>query len=310
MNSKVYIILLNYKNWQDTLECLLSIENLAYKNFEVVLVDNFSQNNSIQNIQQSLAKQKLSFTIHFIELVENGGFAKGNNAGLKFAQEIGDGDFFWVLNNDTTLDELALDQLVGAVILDRKAERKVGLYGSKLRYYSHPELLQAMGGQYNKWLGSMKEVGNLEIDKGQYDTNTTPNVLIGAAIFVTIDFLKEVGYFNEIYFIYFEEIDWAERGRKLGWGLKVVPSSVVYHKQGMATQASGLQNDQKSKLSDFYYFRNRLRITAQYFPYCLLTVYLSYLFTAINRIRRGQWDRLEMLWKVMWKFKTINWSDV
>jgi len=310
MNPKVYIILLNYKNWQDTLECLVSLNRQSYANFEAVIVDNDSGNNSLQQIQTSLRDQNILYSIHYIQSQENGGFSKGNNEGLRFALSQSDGDYFWILNNDTTLDTQALECLVIKAQSDWKNGLKTGLYGSKLRYHARPEIIQAVGGRYNKWLGMLKEVGNLATDKGQFDQLVEPNVLVGASLFASKDFIEDVGLLGEDYFLYFEELDWAERAKRKGWRMMVVPESIVFHKQGMATQANGLQNNQKSKLSDFYYFRNRLRVTAQYFPFCLPTVYLSFMFTAMNRIRRGQWNRLGMLWNVLWRFKTIEFSDV
>lgn len=304
---KVYIVLLNYKNWEDTVECLLSLNNLKEAFFEVVVVDNASGNESLVAIKSSLAGVKLNYKINYLQAEHNGGFAKGNNIGINFALERGDGSYVWVLNNDTTVDEYSLKFLIEKAFGNFQSGLKIGVYGSKLRYYSQPEVLQAMGGRYNKCLGTIKEIGNLELDKGQFDHCNDVNVVIGAAMFLPSECLVDVGLLSEEYFIYFEEIDLVEKAKKMGWGVACVPESVVYHKQGMATNANGLDNLNKSKLSDFFYFRNRLKVTYKFYPFYLPTVYLSYIFTAINRIRRGQWRRLWMLFKVLFRFRTIQW---
>lgn len=309
MHGKVYIIVLNYKHWEDTVECVQSLQKLVYKGeVDIIVVDNCSQNNSLENIQHRLVDTHSPFPVHYMGLYSNGGFAKGNNAGLHFALQKGDGAYFWVLNNDTTVDSSSLEHLVAQAENDKRHFRRIGLYGTKLRYYAFPEKLQAVGGIYNKWFATLKEKGNLEIDKGQYDEERFPNVLVGASLFATKDFLHEVGLLGEDYFIYFEEEDWAERARRRDWGMCVVTESIVYHKQGVATQANGLNNNHKSRFSDFFYFRNRLRVTARFFPYCLPTVYLSFVFIALNRIRRKQWDRLGLIIYLMFRFRTAEWK--
>jgi GT2 family glycosyltransferase len=299
MNPKVYIILLNYKNWQDTLECLLSLNKQSYANFETVVVDNNSGNDSLQQIQARLRDQNILYPVHYMQSEENGGFAKGNNVGIKFARERKDGKYFWVLNNDTVIATHAISELVKKASKDEMESVKVGIYGSKLLYHTKPNTIQAVGGNYNKWLGTLIEIGNLKIDKGQYDYSKKSNMVIGAAMFVSDEFIQEVGLLGEEYFLYFEEVDWVERAKRKGWSISTVTSSIVFHKQGVSTQANGLKNAEKSKISDYYYFKNRILITKKYFPYCLPSVYASYIITAFNRIKRGQWDRLGMMWDII-----------
>jgi GT2 family glycosyltransferase len=292
---KVYVILLNYQNWQDTEECLRSLETLDYDHLEVVLVDNCSPNKSLDILRN------ISFRlpIHFIQSEENGGFAKGNNLGLHVALARNDAAYYWLLNNDTTVDERALFELVNVAEADKAEGQKVGIYGSKLRYYAHPELLQAVGASYNHWFAYVKETGNMEVDKGQYDHLKEVDFLPGASFMVSDVFVREVGLMGEEYFLYFEELDWAVRARRAGWATRLVPQSLVYHKHGASVKASGLHKKEKSRISEFYFARNKLLFTSRYFPYCLPTVYLSFFVTMAKRIKSGQWDRIGMFVRIL-----------
>lgn len=299
---KVYIVILSTRTKQETVDCLLSLEASTYRAFEVVVVENQSGDDSLAFIQQGVAG-RVAYPVHYLESPANNGFAFGNNVGLRFALARADGCYFWVLNNDTIVPPDTLARQVQGAEDDRRAGRRIGQYGIKLRYHSHPDLLQAVGGTYNKWLSITREIGNFERDTGQYDQHAPrPDILIGASLFVSADFLHEVGLLGEDYFIYYEEHDWAVRGRRKGWGLRVLADAMIYHKQGVSSGGGSGDRARKSAFSDFYSFRNRLLFTARYHPHCLPTVYLSFFGVALNRIRRRQWDRLPMMLTLMLTF--------
>ena len=301
---KVYVVLLNTRTRQETVDCLLSLEGASHRAFEVIVVENASGDGSLEFIQQGV-RGRTTYPVHFLESPANDGFAAGNNIGLRFARSRGDGRYFWVLNNDTIVPRDALAALVRAAEDDRAAGLKIGQYGAKLLYHSRPDTIQAVGGTYNRWLGITREIGNMEKDRGQYDHQAPrPDILIGASLFVSREFLDEVGLLGDDYFLYYEEHDWAERGRRKGWGLRVVPECVIYHKQGISTGGGGGNKARKSAFSDFYSFRNKLLFTARYFPWCLPTVYCGFLGVALRRIARGQWSRLPMMLGLMFTFFT------
>ncbi|MDP1858863.1 MAG: glycosyltransferase family 2 protein [Gemmatimonadaceae bacterium] len=302
MPPKVYVVILNYRTWTDTVECLESLCHTSHRPFEVIVADNASGDGSLDRIREAV-DGRLNFPLHYLQSAFNGGFAAGNNIGLRYALAAGDGRYFWLLNSDTVVTPEAMSALVGAAEDDHSRGRKIGQYGSKLLYHARPHLIQAVGGSYNKWFGVTKELGNLQRDTGQFDvTAPTPDILIGASLFVSSLFLQETGLMCEDYFLYFEEHDWAVRGARRGFGLRVVPGSVIYHKQGVSIGAVGGDRQGKSVLSDFYSFRNRLLFTLRFFPYCLPTVYLGCLGVAVNRARRRQWNRLPMMLRLMCTF--------
>ena len=109
---RVYIIILNYNNPKDTIECLESIyHQLIYDNFHVVLLDNSSTDDS-ECIFKNWQQENKPFNFTFIQTGANKGFAGGNNIGILFAQKQGDMDYVWILNNDTVVVKDTLLELV------------------------------------------------------------------------------------------------------------------------------------------------------------------------------------------------------
>lgn len=293
---KVYIIILNWNGWKDTIECLESVFSLKYKFYQVVVCDNNSNDNSMDKIKEwaegkieadvscllsGMKCHKINKPIKYKEIdkIHNGtfikeklvliqieinmGFAFGNNIGIFFALNQGDAEYIWILNNDTVVDNAALYELVNKM----KKNDNVGICGSKLIYYDNPQKIQALGGKYNKFFGRSRHV----VDESKIDNI---DYVVGASMLVSKSFINEVGYMDESYFLYFEEIDWALRA-KYKYKLLVSLKSIVYHKEGSSTGSK--EGGEISKLSDYYSIRNRIIITKRYFKRFLPFVYIGIL---------------------------------
>ena len=334
--DKIFIIVLNYNGWKDTIECLESIFKIQSPAFQVIMVDNCSSNNSVSHILD-WAEGKLDVDIpsghplrHLscppvpkplnyillkendysptgqplivIEANHNGGYAAGNNIGLRYAMQQNNFTYAWLLNNDTVIAPDALENLVKMHNTAPQKERK-GLLGTKILYYDNPIILQCAGGaRYNKWTGMASELGNKEEDKGQYDETHLPiDYICGASMFVSKPFLEDVGLLCEDYFLYFEEMDWALRAQKADWQLGYAMQAKVYHKEGSSTGGGRRPGRKKnSKLSEFHVIRNKINFTRKFYGLLpLLSIYASFLLIIFNRIRRGQFDRIPMLLKIM-----------
>ncbi|WP_169921759.1 glycosyltransferase family 2 protein [Spirosoma rigui] len=337
LTPKVYIVLLNYNGWADTLECLESLAKLTFPRYQIIVVDNCSENNSLQYIQEwaNGSRQSVVYPANtlchlshppvgkpipyklysrieaesggdrqdtssmiLIQTGANLGFAGGNNVALRYILERGDGEYVWLLNNDTVVEPDSLMHLVDCH--KKNAVRKAGIVGAKVRYYHNPALIQCIAGaSYNKWFGYSQQIGNQAFDQGQFDTDTVkPDLIIGACMLVSTSFLKTVGLLNEEYFLYFEEQDWSERARRNGYTLAYTTQAVIYHKEGGTIGASQWKGN--SPLSDYYLTRSKLLFTEKYFggP-TLMTVKLSFAATLVNRLLRKQFSRIPMLIKLV-----------
>lgn len=228
-DKDVAIIILNWNAYDDTFECLKSLEHLTYPYFHVFLVDNASQDESFEKLQQDYKNGKLNVPITFIQTGANLGFAGGNNVAIKEAYNQGY-QYFWMLNNDTVVDPNALTPLVEVL----EKDKQVGIVGSKIYYYGTNKIWFA-GGIVNTWTGTTKHIGIKEEDKGRYDQVQEVDYITGCSLFFRKDLIETVGYMKEDYFLYYEETDWNVRASQKGWKIIYNPSSVVYHKVSMSS---------------------------------------------------------------------------
>ena len=209
--SSVAVILLNWNGYQDTYECLKSLETLSYPNFHVFLVDNDSSDDSFTKLKKDQESGKFNVGLTCIQSGGNLGCAGGNNVGIKRAYEQGF-DYYWMLNNDTYVDPDALSTLVEVI----ENDKKVGIVGSKI-YYADTKLLWFAGGSVNPYIGTSKMIGIEEEDKGQYDEQKEVDFIVGCSMLFNREVIESIGYLEEDYFIYYEDTDWNLRAKKAGW---------------------------------------------------------------------------------------------
>lgn len=324
--DKVYIIVLNWNGWRDTIECLESLLHLDYENYAIVVCDNASSDESVEKIKRwasgeviaqpamsqlsrlilpaspkpipilelTRAEAESACTPHGaqIVLIETGGnlgFAGGNNVGLRYALHDADARYFWLLNNDTVVEPGALRGLLHFV----KLHPSVGLCGSLQLSYYNPAEVQVQGGKpYRWWSGRVatpppRLVQELTLDPVRMD------YVNGASMFARRAFLEAIGLMDESYFLYFEELDWAVRARGK-FTLGYARESVIYHKEG-ATVGSHQRRERRSILSDQYLSRNRVLFTRRYRPWALPSVLLWACLAAAHRLLCGDPRRARVM---------------
>lgn len=331
----VYIILLMYKNWEDTLECLESIFNIDYENYKVILVDNCSPNNELERVKMwasgsqlaevknpkleqysaSITRKPIEYTLidnrleicnkmkdeHKLILIQsnkNDGFGAGCNIGIDYVNNNCKFDYIWLLNNDTVVDKTYLRRFLKYAESRVIENRKLGIFGSVLAYYDKPNIIQGSGGKYNKFLGTTCLTDH-NICINEYSiTGKIPDFPIGASMLVRRDFLSEVGMLCEDYFLYYEEYDWVMRGKKFGWAFDICPEFGIFHKEGGSI---GSSSDWKKRtyVSDYYGLRNRKIITRKFHKKLLPSLYLSYFFVFIKRILRNDIEGIRTLVKAV-----------
>ena len=158
--EKVVIVVLNYNGYDDTIECIKSIFELDYNNYQIVIVDNDSKDNSVNKIKSFLDIYNIDYSLFqenkiestskkvvFIKADTNRGYSAGNNIGIKFAKLV-DYNYIWVLNNDTVV---AKDSLSNFVTCARNSDKKIGFFGNPIFYYD-TGYLQGIGGKFNKFI--------------------------------------------------------------------------------------------------------------------------------------------------------------
>lgn len=294
MHPLIYIIILNYNGWKDTLSCIQSILDQDYHNFKIVIVDNHSTDNSFFELTSFITKVDYDKII-IVKSGMNGGFSYGNNVGIRIALDDFECKFIWILNNDTIIKQTTLVHLLNHMT---SSQKRIGILGSMLLYFNNPDTIQALGGVFNKWIGIGKHIGGYQNKELGKRRNLDLDYVVGASMFVSINFIKDVGLLSEDYFLYYEDVDWSIAAKNKGWLLDTCIDSEVLHKEG-ASIGSSSKGINKSLFSDIESMKSRLILTRKYYKYCLPTVYLGFLLVILNRISRKQFDRILPILKLL-----------
>ncbi|MEI7621088.1 MAG: glycosyltransferase family 2 protein [Candidatus Moraniibacteriota bacterium] len=216
---KIFIVILNYNGKETLPECLACVFQSTYPNFEVVVVDNASQDGSFE-----LAKENFS-RAHFIKNTANLGFSKGNNIGIRFALEKF-ADFVFLLNNDASLEKNALSELVN------------NLQSSQQTALINPLILE--GNKKTIWFagGTINWLKARTLHQATVPTTKSYSTAYctGCAMLIPKEIFKEIGLFDERYFLYYEDADFSLRAQQAGFPLLVCSSAKVYHKEQSNTQ--------------------------------------------------------------------------
>lgn len=222
-SSLISVVILNYNGRHLLRRCLNSVFRSAYPLFEVIVVDNASQDGSVEYLREAYTHEK---RLQIIQNSANLGFAEGNNIGAQAAK----GNYIVFLNNDTEVDRLWLKESVKVF----ESDQRIGACQSKLLLMRNPRLLDCAGGLLD-YLGFPRGRGDSVEDNGQYDEVEEIFHAKGAAIMVKRDLFEEVGLFDPSFFYYYEEIDLCWRIRLKGYKVVFAPKSIVYHSVGSST---------------------------------------------------------------------------
>ncbi|MBK9359005.1 MAG: glycosyltransferase family 2 protein [Bacteroidales bacterium] len=255
----VSIVTVNYDHPEVTCALLYSLRQISYPNVEIIVVDNASPNDDPAIIYQLYPE------VVFIQSEKNLGFANGNNLGINVSK----GEYILLLNNDTEVDPGFIEPLVRKL----QSDPGIGMVSPKIRFFYAPDTIQYAGYTgYTPLTLRQFLIGLNEVDTGQYDQCTETYSIHGAAVMVPVSVIKEVGLMAEMYFLYYEEHDWAERIKRAGYKVYYVPDSLVLHKESMST-------GKQSPLKTYYITRNRFlfaRRNIQGFKKMVTLMYLSF----------------------------------
>jgi len=276
---KIAIVILNFNTKREIIDCLDSLLKLKKDGQSIffLVVDNNSTDGSIQAISEKFPQ------IPLVKNSKNLGFAGGNNVGVKKELE-SDADWFLILNPDTVVDQ----DLVLELIKIARSDPKIGIVGPKIYFYPgcefHKErykkeeqgkVIWYAGGKmdWSNILASHRGVD--EVDYGQYGKVEETDFVSGAAMFVKKEVFEKVGFFDERYFLYLEDLDFCQRAKLKGFKVVFAPSACVWHKNAASTQVG-------SNLQDYFITRNRLLFGLKYAPIrakvALLREAISFLF--------------------------------
>ncbi|PXF61272.1 MAG: glycosyltransferase family 2 protein [Candidatus Methanogaster sp.] len=306
MNPRISIIILNWNGWEDTIECLESLYRITYPNYDVIVVDNDSKNESVQKIREycggeieveskffeysgenkpikiieytreeaeagggkegEIVDSPHNRRLVFIKNKKNYGFAEGNNIGIRYALKALNPDYVLLLNNDTVVDP----EFLGELVKVGESDGMIGFVGAKVYFYDKSNLIQFTGGGKIELVkGRAPRIASGETDNGQYDSCYEVGYIGGSCLLCKTDVVKKVGVLDPAYFAYWEETDWCLRGSKIGYKSIYVFRSKIWHKGG----ASG-----GSCIEAYYLARNRFYFIKQHATKKQYLSFLIYFF--------------------------------
>jgi GT2 family glycosyltransferase len=237
----VAVIILNWNGRDDTIACLESLAAIDYPNFNVMVVDNGSEDGSVNAISQHFPG------LEIVETGENLGFAEGNNVGMRIALERG-ADYVFLLNNDTIVHASLLRQLIDAA--ERCPEGAV--FGAKIYFHSEPERVWYAGVVWDPRIMDFRHVEDDASSRPDSRGVVATPYVCGCAFLARSSMLRKVGLLDPKFFLMFEETDLCFRARNAGFCCYYVPSATLWHK------ISASFGGPTSPLAYYFVIRNRL----------------------------------------------------
>jgi GT2 family glycosyltransferase len=283
-------------NWNGRLllaECLAALEAQTWRDFEIVVVDNGSTDGSVEWIR------KHAPTVRVIVNAENVGFAAAINQGIQSTHSC----YVVALNNDTRPEPTWLEEMLRAA----EANPRVGMVACKMLFADEPGVINSTGICVDRAALAWDRRGG-ELDDASAPGNTRELQPVevfgpcGGAALYRRAMLDEIGFLDQDFFAYFEDVDLAWRAQLAGWRCLYAPSARVLHRHS-ATSLEG---------SPFKYFqqgRNKIWLMLKNYPWPAGMLYLPvFVFYDLGtlpyrRLLRGDWSALRGRWAALWHWR-------
>ena len=220
----VSIIIVNWNGGEMFNGCLKSLEGLNYPKWELILVDNGSNDKSQYFVKNHNLKCQ---RYELIQNKTNLGFAGPNNQGYKISR----GRYILLLNNDTKVTEDFLTKMVGRMEMNPR----IGVLQPKIYLMEKPGYLDNTGSYITK-TGLLKHEGFLEKDAPRFNNEKEIFAAKGACMLIKKEVIQKVGLFDKDFFAYFEESDFCWKSWIVGYTTIYYPKTYIFHKLGATSK--------------------------------------------------------------------------
>ncbi len=286
----VSIISVNFNQIQVTLELLQSLRSISFCNFEIILVDN----GSIQDSTKLLAEKYPE--VNYIFSDKNLGFSGGNNLGIRASK----GDYLFFVNNDTEITEGCIETLLQLF----NSIPPLGIVSPRICYdpklTNNQQIIQYAGATHVHPMTARNEIiGERQIDRGQFNEAKETAYVHGAAMMIKREVVNNVGVMPEEFFLYYEELDWSEQIRNAGYKVYVEPNALVFHKESLAV-------GQNSTLKTYYHTRNRIFFVRRNRSQSQIVIFYLFLFfftipkNTLVFLKNREWGHISAFYKGVW----------
>ncbi len=274
MTPKLFVIVLNYRRPDETIECVDSVLKSGVVGFSlhVLIVDNSEGEESCKRLQKQYPK------LEVIHNTENLGYAEGNNVGIRSALKQ-QADYIFILNNDCIIESTTLSLLLHA----EAQYQDTGILSPLVCRYQERTVIDACGTSMDWFRLRPREVQYRDRNDSKLPPILEAEIIPGAAIMLSKEVLNKLGFFDPDYFLIHEDADLSLRARRLGYKNRVVTNAVAYHK------VSGTFNAYPA-LRIYYTIRNFLFLAETYCSKTLLAfVYAGLSLLSLKRILSLAW---------------------
>lgn len=288
----VVVTIVNFKVAQLTIESLASLKSEVESagGVKVIVVDNDSQDGSFEKISASVVEFGWSNWVEVVASPKNGGFAYGNNVGIKYAEEKGWGaKYYWFLNPDTKVYPGALTELVSFM----ESTPKSGICGSSILNedgslwpicFNFPGVLSEF--ERGVRLGVVtKLLSRWKVPQEMKPENAKVDWLPGASFLIRKEVFDDIGFLDDGYFLYYEETDFCLNAFRAGWSCWYVPASKIMHIAGASTGVVDQKTEQKPLPQYMFDSRSRYFTKNHGFLYACLADMSWLLGYGLNKIR-------------------------
>lgn len=288
--KRISIISVNFNQPEVTIDFLKSVKlHTEIAEVEVILVDNGSKNDHHTDFLSAYPE------LIYIRSEENLGFAGGNNLGIKEAT----GTYLLLLNNDTEITSNLLSELSGE--LERNPA--IGLISPLILYYDSPDTIQYAGFTAMNYITCRNAgIGSMDQNKGQYDNDSRETGFChGAAMMCRRADLETIGLMDDLFFLYYEELDWCEKFKRAGKKIWFTGKTKIFHKESISV-------GKESAIKTYFMTRNRIlyiRRNTSLLNTLLFSIYyigLACPKQVLVYLKKGRKDL------VKWVFRGISWN--
>ena len=243
--ERVLCSIINFNGTKDTIECINSLLLSDFKNFEILVVDNNSDDKDF--LKREI--DKLNHNIKIIFSEKNGGFSYAVNLAAKYALK-NNFDYIFILNNDVVLDKNCISNLLDAFSYSKDTM----ITSPKIYFYDNPSQIWYAGGSFS-WVFGGNHIGYLKRDNDIEDQIKKIQYATGCAIMIKTSLFSKIGFFDERFFLYYEDTDFSLRTRKAGFKIVFTPKAKLWHKVSVSTRKLG------NPIIHYYHIRNALLLS-------------------------------------------------
>ena len=293
-NKKLAIIIVNWKQYDLTKKCLLSINKTKFNNYKIILVDNESSEKKLNVLLNDF------YNLKVIQNKLNLGFGVANNQAITYALD-NNYDYVMLLNNDTEVDQNFISPLINCI----ENNNSVGGVQPLIMNYNKRDSIWSAGGYINKFFGITTTNKSLE-NKLDLDWIT------GCCMLLKTEVIKKTKLLDENFFAYYEDVDWSLRIKDLGYSLQLVETSLIYH-HGSISSNNSTSEGRLSAYVHYLNFKNHiyfLRKHSEKFNFFGVVLYqlMKLISYSIYFILRFRFNKLKMIYKGLidgMKIKTL-----